>query len=99
MIAKSINNVFDQQQRQSLVINASASMVAVLLLALLSLVVFIMIRGSTYFWPLEIYTITYTQSASQTKQQSFAQARGLSEKVTLETSGRLAKDINQELAA
>jgi phosphate transport system permease protein len=96
MIAKSINNVFDQQQRQSLVINASASMVAVLLLALLSLVVFIMIRGSTYFWPLEIYTITYTQPASQTKQQSFAQARGLSEKVTFETNGSLAKDINQD---
>lgn len=78
MIGNLVRKVFDHQQRQSLAINASASMVAVLLLALMSLIVFILIRGSGYFWPLDIYTLTYNQTELQTTQQAFAQVRATS---------------------
>ena len=81
MIGNLIRKVFDHQQRQSLAINASASMVAVLLLALLSLIVFILIRGSGYFWPIDIYTLTYNQPELQTTQQAFAQVRATSVRV------------------
>lgn len=78
MISAILRKVYNQQQRQSLAITASATMAGVLLLALLSLIVFILIRGSSYFWPLDIYTISYTDPLDQSTKQAFAQVRAVS---------------------
>ncbi|WP_449224072.1 phosphate ABC transporter permease PstA [Alteromonas oceanisediminis] len=50
-------------------------MVAILLLTLMSIIGFILIRGSAYFWPLDIYTLTYANSQTGVTAQAFAQIR------------------------
>ena len=65
----------DPQQRQSLEVNITATMTAILLLTLLAIVGFIIIRGSSFFWPTEVYTLRYLDPESGVSSQAFAQIR------------------------
>ena len=47
-------------QRQSLVISLTAFFTSLLLIALVSVLILISFRGTAYFWPEPIYTVTGT---------------------------------------
>ena len=73
-------------QRQSLATRLSAAMVAVLLLSLITLVIFILLRGSSYFWPANIHTLQYVDDNTELLMQVFGQAQSVNNRQTLTTS-------------
>lgn len=54
----------DNDYPQTLSIGFSAAMAGLLLFALISLVVFILLRGTSYFWPQNIYQLEYHAQAN-----------------------------------
>ena len=48
-------------QRQSLVISLTAFFTGLLVIALISVLALISIRGGAYFWPQPIYAVSYAQ--------------------------------------
>ncbi|WP_100656018.1 phosphate ABC transporter permease PstA [Alteromonas flava] len=59
---------FSHTQRQSFAMVSAASMTAILLVALVTLLIFIMIRGTAFFWPQEIETIHFRGLDGETRQ-------------------------------
>ncbi|MDM7861866.1 phosphate ABC transporter permease PstA [Alteromonas sp. ASW11-36] len=68
-----IGKIYTADKRQALAVGLAASMAAVLLLSLISIVIFILIRGSSYFWPASINTIEYSDFHSGKTEQVFGQ--------------------------
>ncbi len=69
-------------QRQSLAISLSAAMASVLLLSLITLVLFILLRGSSYFWPVGIQTLQYLDTETGLLTQVYGQAQAVNKRQT-----------------
>ena len=70
----SIGKLYSPEKRQALAVGLAASMAAVLLLSLISIVIFILVRGSSYFWPASIETIEYHNIQTQTTKRVYGQS-------------------------
>ena len=75
MISKLLRKALLPEQRQSLAVNFAVSMAAVLLIALLGIVIFILVRGSGFFWPDGINTLQYIEPQSGIVKEGYAQSR------------------------
>lgn len=75
MITKLIRRALRPEQRQSLAVNLSVSMAAVLLMTLVGVLIFILVRGSGFFWPSNINTLQYIEPETGIVKEGFAQSR------------------------
>lgn len=55
---------FGHRQQEAFLVGSSAVMAAILVFALVGLVLFILLRGGSYFWPQQIYQIEYSDAAN-----------------------------------
>ncbi|WJG08636.1 phosphate ABC transporter permease PstA [Aliiglaciecola sp. LCG003] len=67
-----VNWKLNSAQKQSMVTSLSAAIAAFLIIILLTLSIFIIFRGSYYFWPQSIQHLIYQQDAQQVPQQLYA---------------------------
>lgn len=68
-----LTRLFTSDQRQSLVISLTVFFTSLLLIVLISVLVLITFRGSAYFWPEPIYSITYQHEQGRAQSQVLAQ--------------------------
>ena len=68
-----LKRLLNAAQRQSLVISLSAFFTSILLIVLISILVLITTRGSAYFWPEPIYSVTYVSEQDSSEHQVLAQ--------------------------
>ncbi|WP_100643926.1 phosphate ABC transporter permease PstA [Alteromonas facilis] len=59
MFIAQVRDLWSHNNRQSLAMIMAASMTSILLLALVTLLLFILLRGSAFFWPTQVKTIEY----------------------------------------
>ena len=64
-MSKLIGRLLNTVQRQSFVISLTAFFTGLLLIAMVSILVLITMRGGAYFWPSPIYNITYSQQGTE----------------------------------
>lgn len=71
----SVNRLLSSSQRQSFVISATAFLASLLLIALLSILLLILVRGGAYFWPTPVYELTFYDQLQNKQKTVYAQQR------------------------
>lgn len=71
----SFQNMLTPAQRQSFTISFTAFLASLLLLALVSILVLIVVRGGVYFWPSPIYKAEFYDPATASSKTVYAQMR------------------------
>lgn len=71
----SLDRFLSASQRQSFVISFTAFLASLLLIALLSILLLILVRGGAYFWPTPVYELTFYDQAQGARKTVFAQQR------------------------
>ena len=74
-------------------------MASVLLLSLITLVLFILLRGSSYFWPVGIQTLQYLDTETALLTQVYGQAQAVNKRQTYaERTTEQPVDVDSQLS-